>query len=105
MQNEPIWKQLVKKINEPKKIYSNDPYVHLYRQDLMREFPARHHNTIDMYVKMICAVGYLRKVNRGHYIILDEIPLDIPMSKFEKNYRGNMLWIEQVLLFSNLYKD
>lgn len=101
--NDSLWTQLLNKINGLKKSWPTDRYVHLYRQGLLREFDPRHHNTVDTYVKMICVAGYLRKIERGHYVILEKIPLDVSMSKFKKNYYGNMMWTEQVITFPNMY--
>jgi hypothetical protein len=96
--------QLLNKINGTGKEFPNDRFIHIYRQSLTREFP-NNVSTIDMYVLLLSTAGYLRKIVPGHYSRVKEIPLDIPRSKFERNYLGKMLWTEQVLTFYNLYRD
>jgi|ADurb_Leu_02_Slu_FD_contig_21_2645416_length_1246_multi_5_in_0_out_0_1 hypothetical protein len=111
MNNTPdtLWLQLVTKLNSLEKtteeFKSSDKYIHVYRQWLTKEFPYRE-TTIDRYILLLVSAGYIKKTKmRGHYLKIADIPEEIPRVKFERNYRGRMLWIEQVTTFYNLYRS
>lgn len=104
MPKKELWKKLLIKINSTKKTYPSDMFIVIYRQDLVKYFNTSW-PTIDFYVLILVKAGYIRKVNPGVYIKIKNVPEDIPMKKFIRNYKGKMLWTEQVLTFYNLYQD
>jgi hypothetical protein len=100
-----LWIKVVSKINSLKKEFPNDKFIHVNSQWITREFKHDFRATVNMYILLLAKAGYLKKIVPDHYTRVKEIPLDISMKKFFRNYLGHMLWTEQVLTFYNLYQN
>lgn len=91
-----VWYRVLRYVNSFKKGYG------FSEEELEKSFKKSEHNLVFSFIHDIRAAGYIgvsATLRSVRYIKLHDVPYHISREKFEKNNKGDMLWIESEVVF------